>query len=146
MKHAGLAVTALAAGLVLITSSRVPAAAEGYKVIVHPSNAITSLPRDQVARMFLKKTTNWPDGGPAVPVDLSDESSVRATFSKEVLKKTLSEIRSYWQQQVFSGRSVPPIEKTTDKEVIGFVEGNPKAIGYVSAGATGEFKVLKVIE
>ena len=38
--------------------------AEGYKVIVNAANPVSSLPREQVARYFLKKTTSWQAGGP----------------------------------------------------------------------------------
>jgi ABC-type phosphate transport system substrate-binding protein len=43
-------------------------------------------------------------------------------------------VKSYWQQQIFSGRDVPPPEKQTENDVVAFVRSNPGAIGYVSKG------------
>jgi hypothetical protein len=47
----------------------------------------------------------------------------------------VSAVESYWQQAIFSGRSVPPLEKASDAEVLAFVRANPGAVGYVSGGA-----------
>ena len=64
-----------------------------------------------------------------------------------VLGKTVSAVKSYWQQQIFAGREVPPVEKTSDAEVIAFVKANRGAVGYVSdtAAVTG-VRVLRVDE
>ena len=53
------------------------------------------------------------------------------TFSS----RSVSAIKSYWQQMVFSGRGVPPPELDSDGEVVKFVLKNRGAIGYVSGGA-----------
>jgi len=42
---------------------------------------------------------------------------------------------TYWQQQIFSGKDVPPSNKSSDDDVIAFVKSNPGAIGYVSGSA-----------
>lgn len=116
-----------------------------FKVIVHPSNPATSITREQLAQIFLKKATAWPGGKRAVPVDQTEGSAARMAFSKTVLQKTVSEVKAFWQQQIFSGRSVPPVEKTSDGQVLSFVLGNELAVGYVSDGAdTGSAKVLRV--
>jgi ABC-type phosphate transport system substrate-binding protein len=132
-------------GALVVAPARPARAAEGYKVIVHSSNPATSLSRDQVARYFLKKAPAWPSGRTVAPVDQFKESATREAFSRDVLKKTLAEVVFYWQQQVFSGRAVPPIEKKGDAAAVAFVESNEGAIGYVAAGASvGDAKVLRV--
>ncbi len=45
-------------------------------------------------------------------------------------------MESFWQQQIFSGKDVPPEKKKSDAEVIEFVSANPGAIGYVSVSAS----------
>lgn len=120
-------------------------AAEGYKVIVHPSNPVTSLSRDQIARYFLKKTPAWPSGTTVAAVDQVKESATREAFSRDILKKTVSAVIFYWQQKVFDGLALPPVEKKGDAAVVAFVEDNEAAIGYVSAGASiGGAKVVRV--
>jgi len=54
-------------------------------------------------------------------------------------------VKSYWQQQIFSGRDVPPVEKSSDAQVVAFVKQNPGAIGYVAEGTdTAGTKVVTV--
>lgn len=135
--------------LTTLVAALLPAAsgfgANGYKVIVHPSYPGSSISRDQLVQIFLKKVTTWPSGKRVVPVDQTEESAARVAFSKMVLQKTISEVRAYWQQQIFSGRSVPPAEKGSDDQVLSFVAGNELAVGYVSDGAdTDNVKVLRV--
>jgi ABC-type phosphate transport system substrate-binding protein len=122
-------------------------AAEGYRVIVHSSNPATTLPREQVVRYLLKKATTWPSGLAVAPVDRDKDSATRAAFSRGVLHKSVAEVAAYWQQQIFSGRAVPPPEKRSDAEVVAFVTGNEGAIGYVSEGAAlGDAKVIRIVD
>ena len=80
-----------------------------------------------------------------MPVDLAGESSVRKKFSEDVLKRSLSAVRSYWQQLIFSGRNVPPPELDSDQAVIEYVAKRRGAIGYVSgACAIDAVKVVSV--
>lgn len=116
-----------------------------YKVIVNSGNSVSSVSKQQLADIFLKKLSQWENGQKIVPVDQNESSPARIRFSKEILGKAVSAVEVYWQQQVFSGRGFPPIEKTNDADVIAYIKSNTGAVGYVSAGAnTDEVKVLKV--
>jgi ABC-type phosphate transport system substrate-binding protein len=124
------------------------ATAADFKIVVHASNPTANLSAAQLARLFLKKDTRW-EGGEAVdPVDQSAKSTVRAAFSTDVHRKDVGSIKSYWQQQIFSGRGTPPPEMSSDAEVLAFVRSHAGAIGYVSsAAAVGEgVKVVKLAE
>jgi ABC-type phosphate transport system substrate-binding protein len=109
--------------------------ASSYKVIVHPSNPATQLTRLKVGEIFLKKTNRWPDGHPILPVEPSGKSPVRQRFTLEIYGKQVIAISAYWQQMIFSGKGVPPPEKSNDADVVAFVRDTPGAIGYVWAGA-----------
>ena len=65
-------------------------------------------------------------------MDQAPISPVRGAFNRLVHQKSAGAIASYWQQQIFAGREVPPAEKSGDGAVIAFVKANPGAIGYVS--------------
>ena len=106
-----------------------------FVIIIHPSNANVKLARKFVADAFLKKTTRWRNDDVIRPVDLVPDSNVREKFSQEVLKRSVSEVKSYWQQVIFSGRDVPPPELPDEDAVIKFVAKNAGAIGYVSGNA-----------
>jgi ABC-type phosphate transport system substrate-binding protein len=119
--------------------------APSYEMIVNPSNPTTSVDREFLASAFLKKTTEWPSGEVIRPVDLPQSSPVRRRFSDEVLHRSVSEVKSYWQQRIFSGRDVPPPELDTDDQVVTYVLRHAGAVGYVSAeAALNGTKVLEV--
>ena len=115
--HYRMLVGAIAA-LVLVAS---PAAAQDFKVIVNPANTVAELPAGVLGKIFLKEVTSFPSGGSATPVDQGKASPVRAAFSKRVVGRPLPAVETYWQQQIFSGKDVPPPIKSSDDEVVAFV-------------------------
>ncbi len=106
---------------------------EGFRVIVNADNAIRSMERTRVSKMFLKKVRTWPEAEMAVKlVDQNEKAAVREAFTRAIHKKKVSAIKSYWQRMTFSGRDVPWPELGSDRSVIDFVRDNPGAMGYVS--------------
>ena len=141
MKKMQLILVALAVSLLWHGS----ALAAGYKVIVNNANGKSSLAKKELSQLFMKKTAKWSDGAPVMAVDQTEKSSVRERFTQEVHGKSVAAVKSYWQQQIFSGRDVPPVEKSSDAQVIAFVKQNAGAIGYVAEGAdTAGVKVVTV--
>ena len=129
-----------------------PAADEvSFVVVVGADNRATSIKRQELARLFLKRTSRWSDGRGVIPVDQSARSRVRNAFTHAVLSVEgmgqISAVESFWLQQVYSGRNTPPPVKATDAEILSYVTSNPGAIGYVgTAPATDGVKVLTVID
>jgi ABC-type phosphate transport system substrate-binding protein len=137
-----LSVTGLGISATFAADSRSGAA---FRVIVHPSNPVTSVDQRFLVDAFLKKITRWSHDEPIRPVDLHPDSAVRRRFSDDGLKRSVSAVKIYWQQMVFSGRGVPPPELDNDEQVVRYVLRNPGAIGYVSGAANVEgVKVLLV--
>lgn len=122
-----------------------PLNAQTFKVIVNDSNPDTSLNRDQISRFFLKKNTAFANGQIVFPVDQVDDSAVRQIFTREIHRRSVNEIKAYWQRQIFSGRGVPPVEIESDIKVILYVQENPGAIGYISASMEVKKYKVKVI-
>ena len=116
-----------------------------FKVVVHPKNPSTQITREFLADAFLKRATRWQDGEHLHPVDLEPSSRVRERFSKDVLKRSVAAVRSYWQQQIFSGRQVPPPELDSDAAVMRYVSRHLGGVGYVRGDRTLDgVKVLAV--
>lgn len=129
---------ALALALALVAPGRGSAAPgdDGFVLVVHPANAAArELGRAQLSQLFLKKTTRWGDGTKVLPVEPIGPASLRERFCRRIHGKSALAIRSFWYQQVFSGREVPPLEEATDAEVTAYVRKHPGAIGYVSTKA-----------
>ena len=107
-----------------------------FIVVVHESNPTTSMSRDELSRIFLKKITVWRTKRPVTVVDQRESARVREQFTRTVHRREVSSVASFWQQQIFAGRAVPPAQRVNDADVMSFVANNPDAIGYVTAGAT----------
>jgi ABC-type phosphate transport system substrate-binding protein len=120
---------------VLASAAAAPADAADYKLIAHPQVEVGQLTRDEVSRLFLKKETSLGDGSQALPVDLQSDSPTREAFSKDVHGMGVGAVYSYWQRQIFGGRSTPPLVKQSEADVVAWVSANAGAIGYVSAAA-----------
>ncbi|MDB4959076.1 MAG: hypothetical protein JWO36_6645 [Myxococcales bacterium] len=126
-------------------ASRSNAADGGYKVIVHPDNPITSVDREFLRDAYLRKASEWNRGETLRPIDLATKFSVRDQFTQDVLKKTPSQLKNYWNQQIFSGKGVPPPEAESPAAVIAYVLAHPGAVGYVPASIDpGGAKVVSV--
>lgn len=150
--HGG-AVAALLCGTIVLTAASsvrsplfTPAAPIGFVVIVHADNPVAGIDRDDLSKIFLKRLVKWPDGEKAEPIDLAPRQPARLAFSGKVHKKTVGAIVAFWQQQIFSGREVPPAEKATEADVVAFIKTHPGAVGYVtpSPNLLPGVKVLRV--
>ena len=103
--------------------------------------------KSDVARCFLKQRVRWDDGTTVKPIDLRFDSSGRQAFSKAIFGRPAKAIRAHWLQQVFSGKGVPPPEKSSDKAAVMAVLTNPGAIAYVSASTkVGKAKVVVITD
>ncbi len=118
-----------------------------FKIIINAANPVSSMEKDEVARIFLKRTIKWEDGRLIMPVDQVKPSPVRAAFSKAILDSTPAAVEAYWLKKLYSGDAVPPPEKEADADVAFYVGRNAAAIGYVSAPVTAEgVKTLTVTD
>lgn len=137
---------ALCLALGPIAGERALSAQEGFRVVVHASNPLDVIEKMKLERLFLKKESRWADNSKVQPVDRDANAAPRIAFSRIVLAKEVSWIKSYWQRQLFSGRDTPPLELDSDRDVLEYVAKNPGAIGYISPSTPlgAGVKVLRV--
>ena len=107
-----------------------------YRVVVHVTNPVARLTREQTSEIFLRMVTLWDNRKPVLPVDQPADSPVRRAFTKQVHHRTIASVQTYWQQQTFAGRGVAPPERASDAEVLAYIRQFPNGIGYVTADAT----------
>jgi len=121
------------------------AAAQKFVVVVNPRNPIARLNQSQVTKIYLGKLQGWSINGqiqPVAPVDQRADSPLRVAFSERVLRRSVSETASYWRQELYAGRNVPPIEQT-EAEALETVRTVVGAIAYVSDKA--DLRGVKVV-
>lgn len=114
------------------------------KIIVHPKNPIKEVTRKFLSDAFYKKIVFWENGESIIPVDRESAAESRKEFSDKVMNKSVTAVRSYWQQMIFSGQAIPPVEFDTEEKVIQFVATHPNAVAYVSETAVLTSKVKVV--
>jgi ABC-type phosphate transport system substrate-binding protein len=124
-----------------------PAAAQSgkYVVVVNPRNPIRRLNATQLSKIYLGKLQGWDIDGKIEPVVVLDQkagSPLRAQFTQDILRKSVAEADAYWRQEIYSGRSFPPLEQTED-EALSQVRASLGGIAYVSA--TADLKGVKVV-
>lgn len=101
-------------------------ALDALAIIVHPSNTVRNLTLEQIRRIFAGEIRDWSEvGGPAAPITLVNReagSGTRGAFEELVM-----------------GKNGPPlsyrsIRQGSNGAVRAVVEGDPRAIGYISLG------------
>ena len=103
--------------------------------VVSAKSPMTTLTKSQVTNIFLGKTSRFPDGTLAVPVDQADGASVRDEFYATVAGKSAEQMKAHWSKIIFTGRGHPPREETANSDVKKFLLSNPAAIGYIDKSA-----------
>jgi ABC-type phosphate transport system substrate-binding protein len=117
------------AALLVAAALGVSAANAEVVVVVHPSNPAASMSVDQVADVFLGKSTALS------PVDLPESSAVRGEFYQKVTGKDAAQVKAVWTRLIFTGKATPPKEMGSSADVKKAVAGDPKAIGYIEKSA-----------
>jgi ABC-type phosphate transport system substrate-binding protein len=116
-----------------------------YVIVVNPRNPIRRLNASQLSKIYLGKLQGWDIDGKVEPVVVLDQkagSPLRAQFTQDILRKTVAEADAYWRQEIYAGRSFPPLEQSED-EALNSVRSSVGGIAYVSA--TADLKGVKVV-
>ena len=100
-------------------------------VVVAARSPLESLSQAALTDVFLGRTSRFPDGRPAVPVDLREGSAARAEFYETYLGRSVAQIKAHWSKIVFTGRGSPPREVADGLEMRRLVAQDPRAIGYL---------------
>jgi ABC-type phosphate transport system substrate-binding protein len=130
--------------MLLLATPFAPAAdAPSIVVIVNPQSGVDKLSKDEVIDIFLGRYRKLPGGRVALPIDVSEASSERSRFYQMLVKKSSSEMSSYWARLVFSGQTSPPFQVPDAKTAIELVQSSPNAIAYVDrASLSANVKVV----
>jgi ABC-type phosphate transport system substrate-binding protein len=107
-------------------------------VIVHTTNPIEHLSREQVVDIYMGRYTHFPDGHTALPIDMAVNSSLREAYYEKLINKTVAQVNSFWARLLFSGRATPPAVLPDAQAVNEFVIKNKNAIAYIDSQSLNE--------
>ncbi|WP_420231612.1 phosphate ABC transporter substrate-binding protein [Pseudomonas sp. ABY48] len=102
-------------------------------VVVATSSPVKALARNQVADIFLGKTSRFPGGGQAIPIDLTEDSPTRDEFYTTFTGKSAAQLKAHWSKIIFTGRGQPPQSVSSSAQVKKRVAETPDTIGYIDA-------------
>ncbi len=99
--------------------------------VVSTKSPVRMLSKTQLGDIFLGKTSRFPDGSRAVPIDQSEGSPARDEFYAQIAGKSAAQMKEYWSRMIFTGRGEPPTAVDTSKAAKKLVVANPSAISYI---------------
>ena len=108
------------------------ALADDIVIIVNRDN-VNAINIAFVQRVYLGTLKGWPDGSPVLVLDQPEGSDARETFCTTVLRKSVTNVKAIWSQNIFTGKGLPPKVTTPDEAIKQAVAANVGAIGYIRA-------------
>jgi ABC-type phosphate transport system substrate-binding protein len=108
-------------------------------VIVSARSAATTMTANEIASIYLGKSTAMK------PVD--NATPVRAQFYSAVAGKDEAQVKAIWSKLVFTGKAAPPKLLPSSADVVKAVAADPNAIGYIEKAAMdSSVKVVYEVE
>jgi ABC-type phosphate transport system substrate-binding protein len=105
-------------------------------VIVNAANGNAALSKEQAEQIFLGRTTTFPNGSSAVPLDQA-AGATRDGFYQKLSGKSADQVKAHWAKLEFTGKGKAPAEMGSGKAVSDAVAKNPAAVGYVEKADVG---------
>lgn len=132
-----LAVLILALGSLTARADIVP--------VVSIKSPITTLTKNEIVDIFLRKRFRFPDGQVAVPIDQAEGSAARDQFYSQFAELSPAQLKAFWAKIIFTGRGQPPRSVASGKEARKLVATDPNAITYLDRSLVdGTIKVVTV--
>ena len=125
LRRIGLVVIGWSLGLCAAT------AAADVVAVVSARNPVATMSKNQIANIFLGKTSHFPEGGQAVPIDQAEGAAAREEFYLNFTGKSPAQLKAHWAKIIFTGRGQPPLEVANDAELKKRIAENPNALGYI---------------
>ena len=130
------------ASVIVFASVAISAQAE-IAVIVSQDNQNAKMDQDTVARIFLAKSSSFPNDVDAIAIDMKKGSDEYNEFTESFLDKTPNQLATYWSRLVFTGRARPNKQVSSADEMKKIIAKNPNMIGYIDvADVDGTVRVV----
>jgi hypothetical protein len=100
-------------------------------IVTHLENDVESITRGELARIFLKRQTSWPDGERCIPIDQRGDNEIRREFSGLVLRRTVYEMKRFWMQETMTGNAKPPVSLESAATVKKYLQKIRGAVAYI---------------
>jgi hypothetical protein len=102
----------------------------GAVAVAGASSPLAAASSADVVKVFLGKKKNL-GGVTAIPVDQDEGTAARGDFYTSIVKKSESQLKSYWSRLIFTGKGQAPQVVGGDGDIKNMVANNPNIIGYI---------------
>jgi ABC-type phosphate transport system substrate-binding protein len=99
-------------------------------VIVASSSRVQNLSKNDVARIFRRKTLINKSGNDWIPTNMPPDHPLRQQFSRYMFRQSPVEMQDFWNAQYFHG-VLPPRVVDSEEAMLRFVSSTPGSIGYI---------------
>jgi hypothetical protein len=99
--------------------------------VVSSKSTLATLSKDQITDIFLGKSTRFPDGTQAIPIDQQEGSTARDEFYTKFAGRSPAQIKSHWTKIIFTGRGKPPRTVGDSIEARKLTAMNTQTISYM---------------
>jgi ABC-type phosphate transport system substrate-binding protein len=107
------------------------AGGEALAIVVNKANPASSLSQNDLRPIFQTTKKTWDSGQEAIPINLLEDSPLRAEFDQVVLGLDPERVARYWTDRKVRGGARPPVRVPTTAAVLKAVAAKPGAVGYV---------------
>lgn len=123
-------------GCSILTSH--PKSVSAVEIVVNKSVPVSTFSSEELQAVFSMQKRNW-SGQRQIKVFILPESSqTHQDFVKHSLSMFSHQIRRIWDRMIYSGSGAPPVEISSEKEMINKIANTPDAIGYLSSKPNNE--------
>lgn len=105
-----LSLLAIAAAIALAPRWGRAESPDDILVIANKGVAADALSVDEIKSLFTRSRGTWKNGGKVIPVHAKEGSDLRKAFRSRVLRMSLEEEQSFWQDQKIRKGLTPPAE------------------------------------
>jgi ABC-type phosphate transport system substrate-binding protein len=124
-----------AANLILISFPNTVSAVE---IVVNKSVPVTDFSSGELQAVFSMQKRHW-SGQRQIKVFILPESSqTHQAFVKNSLHMFGHQVRRIWDRLIYAGTGIPPVELSSEEEMIEKIANTPDSIGYISSKPKNE--------
>lgn len=111
-------------------------------VVVSKESKIEALDDQYVANIFLARTSRFPNGEKAQPIELKN-NDLRKRFYQDISGKTPRQLNAYWTTLVFTGKGKPPHSYGNNDDLHAKLLAQPGSITYLPLNqVTDDMKIV----
>ena len=114
------------------------------RVIANEAQASHIQDKTLLRGVFTLRVRSWPDGTPVRVFVLSDSEDLHKSFCREYLGTYPYVLRGAWDQKVFTGTGLAPIQVSSEEEMKRRVSETVGAVGYIASSAEPEAALTAV--